>query len=157
MLRKIILYDWKANLKCQLFLCKSRYSSSRLKWVWGLRCVNGCVRVCICTHETLFKKHKVQFHPLHSNTPSIPFSKKAGIQREPVFWDEDMNNVHTERQTDQKLRILCRNSNKGIAVQIRHQNIQKYSGTILCRNVHNEIMLGKQEHSKRLSVPWEVL
>lgn len=47
MLKKRILFDWMANLKCQLFLCKLRYSFSCLKWVEG---TDGCAYVCARTN-----------------------------------------------------------------------------------------------------------
>lgn len=68
-----------------------------------------------------------------------------------------MHIVHTKRQTDHKLRIQCQNSNKGVEVQVSAQKIQQYSGVVLCCNVNNKMMLGKQEHNKTLDVSREVL
>lgn len=68
-----------------------------------------------------------------------------------------MHIVHTERQTDHKLRLQCQNTNKGVQLQVSAQNIRQYRGMVLCCNVNNEMMLGKQEHNKSLAVSWEVL
>lgn len=46
--KKIILFDWKANIKRQLFLCKSGYSFSHVEWVW--RGTDGCLCPYACMH-----------------------------------------------------------------------------------------------------------
>ena len=68
-----------------------------------------------------------------------------------------MHIVHTERQTDHKLRIQCQNSNKGVEVQVSTQNIRQCAGVVLCCNVNNEKMLGKQEQNNSSDVSWGVL
>lgn len=60
-----------------------------------------------------------------------------------------MHIVHAERQTDHKLRVQCQNSNKGREVQVSAQNIQQYTDSVLCCNVNNKNMLGKQEQNER--------
>ena len=50
---EIILPDWRANLKCQLFLCKR---SNGYFWLRGAKvemcfpCVCVCLRVCVCVY-----------------------------------------------------------------------------------------------------------
>ncbi len=68
-----------------------------------------------------------------------------------------MHIVHTERQTDHKLRAQCQNSNKGVEVQVSAQNIQQYAGMVLCCTVNNEKTWGKQQQNKSSDVSWEVL
>lgn len=49
--KKRILFDWKANLKCQLFLCKWSYSFSCLKRLGAQ--MGACVYVCMWVYTSL--------------------------------------------------------------------------------------------------------
>lgn len=66
-----------------------------------------------------------------------------------------MHIVHTERQTDHKLRTQYQNSYKGVEVQVSAQTGRQCGSMVLCCNVNNEMMLGKQEHNKSLDVSRE--
>lgn len=72
---KIILFDWKANLKCQLFLCKYRYSFFFLSEVG-----KEGTKVWMCAYSQICKKKKkpsTQQYPLILDSSSIPLRKKS--------------------------------------------------------------------------------